>query len=298
MNFITKTNDEENICINHTNSKRENSQMINYYNKINDKPWGKEYLAFQNNQIGIWILIVNKDQETSLHCHFKKDTILMPLSGSFKINLFNKSLQLGLFESIYVPRRTFHGIHSYGDDGMLMEIEIYTEHIDYTDKNDLLRLKDIYNRDKDKYETSIIERMPLQGEIMLFNDYNKYTIKDTKIEIMKVNNLENVTNNFEKIILLEGCLFGDCGKISSGSFINENVKYSFLTDYISILCISNIDYKNYNKIIYSKNQLNDLLKIKKINNIGLTSGCFDILHKGHIKNLKMCKKNAIHYLYV
>ena len=36
-----------------------------------------------------------------------------------------------------------------------MEIEVYTENIEYTDKNDLLRTKDIYVRDKNNYESSV-----------------------------------------------------------------------------------------------------------------------------------------------
>jgi len=290
MNFIKKIPEEQAICNQFYNKKRENSKFIDYIGKINDKPWGKEYLAFQNKHIGIWILIVNKDQETSLHCHFKKDTILMPISGSFKINLFNSYLQLGIFESVYVPRDTFHGIHSYIDNSVLMEIEIYTEDIQYTDKNDLLRIKDIYNRDKDKYETSVTERIPFEGETMLFKSPNKYNIDNTKIEIMRVNNLDTIKNEFEKIILLEGSLFSESKKITTGSIINNNKEYSLLTKEIEVLCFSNINFKNYNKIIYSKNQLTDLINLNKFTNIGLTSGCFDILHEGHIKTLKSCKK--------
>ena len=87
MEFIKNIKEEENICNASLIGKRENSFKIDYFNKVNDKPWGKEYLAFQNKHIGIWILHVHKDHETSLHCHFKKDTILIPLSGYFKINL-------------------------------------------------------------------------------------------------------------------------------------------------------------------------------------------------------------------
>ena len=290
MNFIKKIPEEESICNKYYNKKRENSKFIDYIGKINDKPWGKEYLAFQNKNIGIWILIVNKDQETSLHCHFKKDTILMQISGSFKINLFNTYLQLGIFEAVYVPRDTFHGIHSYIDNSVLMEIEIYTEDIQYTDKNDLLRIKDIYNRDKDKYETSVNERIPFENESMLFKAPNKYNIDNTKIEIIKVNNLDTIKNDFEKIILLEGCLFSDSKKITAGSIIDNNIEYSLLTKEIEVLCFSNIDYKNYNKIIHSKNQLTDLINLNNFKNVGLTCGCFDILHEGHIKTLKSCKK--------
>lgn len=290
MIFINNTHEERKICNQYNNKKRENSKYINYIGKINDKPWGKEYLAYQNKHIGIWILTLNKNHETSLHCHFKKDTILMPISGSFRINLFNRFLQLGIFESIYVPRSTFHGIHSYTDNSVLMEIEIYTEEIEYSDKNDLLRIKDIYNRDKDTYETSVTERNPLEGETMLFHTPNKYIIDKSKIEIKKINSIDSINSEIEKIILLEGSIFSNSTKMYPGSIIDMSSNISFLTREVLVLCLSNIDYKNLNKIIYSRYQLIDLINIKKFENIGLTSGCFDILHEGHIKMLKSCKQ--------
>ena len=174
MKFIINTKEEAAVCFKSKTRTRENSCKIDYLNKVNDKPWGKEYLAYQNKYIGIWILHVNKDQETSLHCHFKKDTILIPIVGSFRINLFDKFVILNLLEPLYVPRETFHGIHSYLDNSILMEIEIYTDKIEYTDKNDLLRIKDIYNRDKNNYETSVVEREPYENENMYFNNSNKY----------------------------------------------------------------------------------------------------------------------------
>ena len=65
-----------------------------------------------------------------------------------------------------------------------------------------------------------------------------------------------------------------------------------MTDSINILCISNIHLKHLKKIIYSNSHLIDYLKINNLKNIGLTSGCFDILHEGHITNLKLCKTNC------
>ena len=292
MEFIKKTNDEEEICCKSLVKKRENSKKIDYFNKVNDKPWGKEYLAYQNEKIGIWILHVNQDQETSLHCHFKKDTILMPLYGCFKINLYDSYRILNLFECLYVPLNTFHGIHSYKDNGIIMEIEIYTENVNYTDKNDLLRIKDIYNRDKTNYETSVLEREPLQNEIMNFCYPNNYYINNTKISILKIDCLKEIKNNYDKVILLEGALYSNSKRVTSGSIIDLNTEISFLTQYIEILCITNLNYKYSKKIIYSKNHLLDHLNLHNLKNIGLTSGCFDILHEGHIQNLKTCKKNC------
>jgi rfaE bifunctional protein nucleotidyltransferase chain/domain len=294
MNLIHKTEEEYDICKKSNINLRENSNKIDYLNKINDKPWGKEYLAYQNKEIGIWILHVNKDQETSLHCHFKKDTILISISGCFKINLYNKFVILNLFDSIYVPRNTFHGIHSYSDNSILMEIEIYTEHISYTDKNDLLRIKDIYNRDKTQYETSVIERTPYENEIMVFKSSNQYSINNTEVKIDDITSLEDLKTKYDKVILLEGSIYSNNSKIAPGSFIDLNCNYSFLTDYVKVICFSNLNYKQFNKIIYSKEHLKDFLTLNKYSNIGLTSGCFDILHEGHINNLKISKKNCEH----
>jgi len=292
MQIISNTKEEFEICQNSKTRTRENSQKINYLNKINDKPWGKEYLAYQNNYIGIWILHVNKDQETSLHCHFKKDTILIPLSGCFKINLFNNFIILNLFESIYVPKNTFHGIHSYSDNAVLMEIEIYTEHVNFTDKNDLLRIKDIYNRDKNYYETSVVEREPTDNEIMLFTNNNKYCLSDSEISILTLNNFQNLKEQSNINIVLNGCLYSDGKRITPGSFIDLSKQHSFLTDNVELLSLYNVNYKNYSKIIYSKSHLIDFLTLHKLSNIGLTCGCFDIIHDGHIKNLKTCKNNC------
>jgi len=191
MEIIQSCQEEINICENAQKKCRENSIEKNYFYKVNIKPWGKEYLAYQNSKIGIWILHINKDAETSLHCHFKKDSILIPLQGCFKINLFNDYRIIHALDSLYIPRNIFHGIHAYSNDSILLEIEVYTEKINYTDKNDLLRLKDIYIRDNDKYETSVTERIAEDNEIMNFHEDTEFTLNDTKIKIL------NIDNNFE-----------------------------------------------------------------------------------------------------
>jgi cytidyltransferase-like protein len=290
--FRSYSVEEEQICKQAPNYNRENSKKIDYINKINDKPWGKEYLAYQNKKIGIWILHVNKNQETSLHCHFKKDTILIPLSGCFKINLYDKFVILNLFETLYVTRNAFHGIHSYSDNSVLMEIEIYTEHIEYTDKNDLLRIKDIYQRDKNNYETSVLEREPEKDETMIFENGNKYNLYGTNVEIKNVQNLDSIKKQYDKIVLLDGFLYSGGKTIMSGSFIENIDEYSLLSDTISVLCLSNINGKQLNKVIYSMFHLEDLFKTTKFKNTGLTSGCFDIVHSGHIHNLKISKSNC------
>jgi len=88
-------------------------------------------------------------------------------------------------------------------------------------------------------------------------------------------------------ILLSGKVF-DSNIISPGSIIS-NKRHSFIHDKNTLLSIENNYFKQSKKVINSKEQLIDLLNKKQFTNIGLTCGCFDILHKGHINNFKLCK---------
>jgi rfaE bifunctional protein nucleotidyltransferase chain/domain len=294
MEIIQTSLDEINICNASTIKDRQNSDKKDYFNKVNIKPWGKEYLTYQTDKIGIWILHVNKEHETSLHCHFKKDSILIPLQGCFKINLFNSYKIIHALDPLYIPRNIFHGIHAYSDGAILLEIEVYTDKISYTDKNDLLRLKDMYIRDNNKYETSVTEiNITENGEdILNFHTMRDFNLNDTAIKIIDMNSVEDHTNReqFDKIFLLEGSMFINGSVISAGSLVDLNNTYSFLTANVKLLCFNNLNQRFLNKIIYSKNHLSDYLKQSNLSSIGLTSGCFDILHTGHLKILKTSKK--------
>jgi len=44
------------------------------------KPWGHEYLLYQNNEVAIWHLFINPYHQTSLHSHPNKKTgLLVPI---------------------------------------------------------------------------------------------------------------------------------------------------------------------------------------------------------------------------
>jgi rfaE bifunctional protein nucleotidyltransferase chain/domain len=289
MKFVNVSDEELIITNNLPLLERENTEEIEYLNKICVKPWGKEYLAYQNDKIGIWILHIAKDVGTSVHCHFKKDTLLIPISGSFKIELYNRFEILNELEQLYIPRRAFHGITAYRNDSVLMEIEIYTDKINYTDKNDLFRFKDnIYTRkDKSNYASSVVERLPFDNEIMNMHTNNFFKIYNTEISINSLNNNDILKSDIS--IILEGEIFQESTK-GEGSIICQNRPFSILTNNVKLLNISNHFYPSINKVVYSNRHLTDLLELNKYSNIGLTSGCFDIIHSGHIKNLKICKK--------
>ena len=296
--IIIPTTNEMNVSEKYDYKSRKNSIFKNYLNCVFEKPWGYEYLTYQTDKIGIWILHVLKQQKTSLHCHFKKDSLLIVLSGSFKIETYNSYYIINELETIYFPANTFHGIQSYSDNGIILEIEIYSNQVSYSDKNDLLRFKDIYNRDKNTYEGSVIEKKMSPDESINFHEKEHLSFQDTNIIIEKKKRIDNINikNCFSKnksdiIILLNGTILN--GNILYPGSIIDPEKYIIIIDEeIQYMIISN-HYKLENKkIIYSKEHLTDLILSFNFTNTGLTSGCFDILHKGHIQNLKSCKKKC------
>ena len=288
MEFINPTLKE----LEHTSGShlitRDNTEQKEFFNKVCVKPWGKEYLAYQNEKIGIWILHIKKDCGTSVHCHFKKDTLLIPLSGSFKIELYEGFKILNELEKMYIPRRAFHGILSYKEESVLMEIEIYTEEIKYTDKNDLLRYRDTYNRkEKSDYASSVCEREPHENEVVNMHTCNNFKIFNTDISIENLT--QDILQNNDITIILDGDVFQQSTK-REGSIVNKIIPFSNLTNNVITLNIKSSYSPEINKVIYSHRHLKDLLQTIDTTNIGLTSGCFDIVHSGHIKNLKACKK--------
>jgi len=43
--------------------------QMQYESTVVKKPWGYEYLVYQNDKAALWFLHINKDQQTSMHCH-------------------------------------------------------------------------------------------------------------------------------------------------------------------------------------------------------------------------------------
>jgi rfaE bifunctional protein nucleotidyltransferase chain/domain len=94
-------------------------------------------------------------------------------------------------------------------------------------------------------------------------------------------------------ILLDGEVYVDGQYIKEGSLLNNlNKNNIYGLDTATVLRLSNEYAFEESKLIYSLNHLSIVIsKLKAENkNIILTSGCYDILHVGHIHNLKEAKK--------
>jgi len=60
---------------------------MNYLNKLVKKPWGNEYLIYENGIVAVWMLNIESNKNTSLHCHTKKKTGLILLEGEIDVEL-------------------------------------------------------------------------------------------------------------------------------------------------------------------------------------------------------------------
>lgn len=296
--IVFKTNvDEQNICDQNIFIKNEKHNFVDYKNVICNKPWGHEFLIYQSNKIGIWFLNIKKGHETSLHTHFNKDTIIIVLTGSLLVKLFNNEIiLLDEMSSAFIPQCAFHGFGSFSEEVYLMEIEIYNRDTFFSDKNDLLRITDIYKRDFVGYEKSVT--LNTTGEYFYLDNNFKNKINNVDFKVHKFNskNIEQIAllNNNNYNILLNGRIFKDFKYINEGSILNidDTNDIQIIDGEVTILSLTNSDYINNNKIIYDKNHLKIVInKLNKLNKkIILTSGCFDIIHIGHINTLLESKK--------
>lgn len=105
------------------------------------KPWGYEYLLFQNENVAIWHLFINAYQQTSLHSHPNKKTGLVILDGAAKVSFLGSDVKLFYGEKIMIRHGVFHKTQSMTPHTLqLLEIETPV------DKEDIIRLDDAYGR--------------------------------------------------------------------------------------------------------------------------------------------------------
>jgi rfaE bifunctional protein nucleotidyltransferase chain/domain len=275
--------------------QEETHTKTDYKNKVCLKPWGYEFLIYENNSIAIWHLVMNKGHSTSLHTHFKKDTFLMVISGCAKIGLVdNTSIVLNTMESVFIPRYKFHSISSFSDKMVLLEMEIFTEGLTFSDKNDLLRLDDQYKRKPVGYESSVsIDTQNLDQYGYFYLEKGVYEQNGVTIENIIVTNEEELNKCKEKTycILLSGQLFSNLHYCKEGSVLSLQSQTYKPIGACHILTVDKLLWQEDTKIVYNFDQLKHIKSMldEKKQRIVLTSGCFDILHVGHLETLKRAK---------
>jgi len=122
-------------------------ENLDYKKKVVNKPWGYEYLMFENEHVAIWVLHLKNNFATSMHCHPNKKTSLSVLSGKVVSSTLDTKFPLEKGGALLIDKGVFHSTVGASEEGaFIMEIETPP------DKNDLVRLKDSYGRENKAYE--------------------------------------------------------------------------------------------------------------------------------------------------
>jgi len=268
-------------------------QYVDYKDKIVVKPWGYEFLIYMNKKVGIWFLKIDKGQKTSMHTHFCKDTLLICYKGLGLVGLVDENIILHELEQIFIPRGKFHELGSLSFETYYIEIEVYdNDFVSFSDKNDLLRIKDLYDRETTGYEKSINLSTDLSAYHHFYLDHQfslKYLNNQMKCQVLQ-NSIELDPKHLN--ILLEGEVYIQGNILKEGSILlSDQLQHAKCIKNITVFSIYSPFKEENKKIIYDTFQLQHIINShsqKEKKNI-LTSGCFDILHCGHLNTLQQAK---------
>ncbi len=181
-----KKSDKDVQFVQSEGAKKCNAQPETYKNKVVIKPWGYEFLMFENDCVAVWFLFIKSGHSTSMHCHPRKKTSLILLNGNAMSNTFLKRRYLKGGDALIVEKGVFHSTKSLSKPGIsLLEIETPP------DKTDLLRLEDKYGRERSGYEG--ISEMQTHN----LNDYSYFAFEETDYHLKHSYSKERFSISFE-----------------------------------------------------------------------------------------------------
>lgn len=149
---------------------------FDYRGVVVNKPWGYEYLMYDNPHVAVWALYLKYGHKTSMHCHPNKKTSLLVVSGEVVCTTLEGWLTRKIGEGVVIDEGVFHTTHADSSDGAFI-IEVESP----PNKKDLVRLKDEYGRKDLGYEgTSQMSKELDKYEYVDFH-HTKFIQPTTKI---------------------------------------------------------------------------------------------------------------------
>ena len=227
INYITQVSKQDTNALANLNYQHLVCD-IDFKNLLVKKPWGSEYLLFENKACAIWILNINSMENTSMHCHPQKDTSLVCLDAEVSCNTLNDTHRLKALDAIFLSKKVFHQTQSISKEGSCI-LEIETP----INKFDLIRINDTYGRQGKEYEDK--KHYELHDNLTLnFETNHTKTINKTKIELLSINSLSALKDYNKESILAIVSPSKECGIIYKLHDINEE----FISEKLDIILIS------------------------------------------------------------
>jgi mannose-6-phosphate isomerase-like protein (cupin superfamily) len=198
------------------------------------KPWGYEYLVYQNNDVALWFLYISPNQCTSMHCHPKKTTGLVILDGEAEISFLADSRKIQAIDKVMIRRGLFHSTKSISDKGVFI-FEIETP----VDKKDLVRLNDKYGREFKPYEDSSSEQLKNENCLWIhepeLGKLNTYQFNNCILQVESINDIEIINKKQDRdlIIFLKGGMYRNIEGKSHGVTIPGDVGFAEIIKKVS-----------------------------------------------------------------
>jgi mannose-6-phosphate isomerase-like protein (cupin superfamily) len=203
-----------------------NVDRFNYKGYIVNKPWGYEYMPYENPFVSIWVLHFKHQGFTSMHCHPKKKTSLMVLRGEIAFSTLEGFTVCHEGEGMYIDTAVFHSLRANSKKGaVVMEIETPPN------KHDLVRLKDPFLRDpayeglkqmtRDIHKYEHIDLEPLNGKKCKGIAFDTCRISMCRYRRSLTVHHRIQTEKAHTICLLAGALHDDKGNVlvSTGEMV-------------------------------------------------------------------------------
>lgn len=194
------------------------SPSFDYHNLVVNKPWGYEYLLFENTSVAVWILFLKQNHATSMHCHPNKKTSLVVLEGSVETTTLDAAFTLSAHDGLFIDAGVFHSTKAVSSGGaMIMEIETPPN------KNDLVRLRDNYGREGKAYEgISAISFDTHDYHYLYFKPgevHERRSVKNQPLSLHYHKQNDDLYNHVSAhsdslVAIVEGCVLDPDGSIS------------------------------------------------------------------------------------
>jgi mannose-6-phosphate isomerase-like protein (cupin superfamily) len=193
--------------------------------KAKRKPWGHEYLIYENDDVAIWHLFIDKWESTSLHCHPNKKTGLVVLCGGAKVSFLNGEQKAFSGEKVMIRHGVFHQTTNMTREGLqLFEIE------NPVNKADIVRLEDSYGRAGSPYGNEDEVDVP-DKRLLPTGDWE--TVGDCDACIRNVNSLEDLVACSLVMIIGGGIVFNEHRVAGPGDVLDSQT-FSSLAEKFSI----------------------------------------------------------------
>ena len=180
--------------------------MSNYNTNVVKKPWGYEYLAYENEHVAIWFLYIKYNHATSLHCHPNKTTGLILLDGQAETSFLNNSTVLNPTNKVMIRKGLFHSTKATdGRGAWVFEIETPV------DKQDLVRFKDSYGREGKPYEDETFEIPKAEDCLWIKNDPKVYNFANCILDVKNITDINEFIDIDDSlnVMFLKGGLLTD-----------------------------------------------------------------------------------------